>query len=207
MEVGRNNCTMKKIIAMILLSSLFSCEKEKAALKYDYFYSTELELKEPSKKDISYSAVTRNDSVYIYHNLSAIDKYRYTVNSDGIFVVQGDKLSNIYSFQLNKKIIRNEELTKFFFREVQMVEKKDYVIDDIKYTLYHFIESNRHETLDSYFMEGEGFICFYRYSEDRFLYLNSPKSLKVSKTLLNDNSFFALLKMRKIDKGMGRKFN
>jgi hypothetical protein len=55
-------------------------------------------------------------------------------------------------------------------------------------------------------MDGEGFICFYKYADDNFIYLDTPDAIELSSQFLTDSTFFAMLKMREIDKRMGRKF-
>jgi hypothetical protein len=88
-----------------------------------------------------------------------------------------------------------------------LVQKKKYLVNNKQYTILHFLETGFDETVDSYYLEGEDFICFYKYADNDFLYLDSPEASKVSTQFLKDSTFFAMLKLRKIDEYMGRDNN
>jgi len=74
-----------------------------------------------------------------------------------------------------------------------LVAKKKYIINEVEYQIYHFLESDYDTTLDSYYLVGEGFICFYEFKGSEFLYLDSPKALEVYKIFSEDYSFNAVL--------------
>lgn len=151
------------------------------------------------QKDFAYEVLVKKDSIKIYRKKSLVNSFVFKIDNKGIYIKKEDKYRILYPFEMNVSIDRNEDLTNIFYKNVILEGKKTYFLKGKKITLYHFIENGFDGSLDSYYMEGEGFICFYKYNDDDFFYLNSPKALEVSKVFLNDSTFFAKLKLEKID--------
>lgn len=201
---------MARCLIYILISLIFfSCIKKETNSEFSYFYSEELKIDKMTDKSTAYKAILGNDSLLLYSaSRGLMKKVKYKIKVDGIYVIKDKELLLLYPFDRGVEIKRPKKLTSFFYPKVTLVEKKNYYTEGgKKNTIYHFVEGGFDETLDSYYMEGEGFICFYKYSENRFLYLNSPNALRVSTLFLNDSTFFAMLKLREIDKKMWREFN
>lgn len=110
----------------------------------------------------------------------------------------------LYPFEMNHKLVRNNVLTSNFHDVVELRGRKKYVINGIEYKLYHFFEETYDQTLDSYYLEGEGFICFYEFKGSEFLYLDSPKALEVYKIFSKDYSFNVILKAEKMKEDLLR---
>lgn len=197
---------MKKYIYILLFLFALSCKENKEHIEYSYFYTKELKLDSLANKTTTYKAILINDTLKLYHLNDLIQKSKYKISDEGIYIDTNRNLQLLYSFNNKAEIKRAENLLPFFYKSVKLTDRKDYYLKNEKFTIYHFIEKGGDETLDSYYLKGEGFICFYKYADDKFLYLNSPKAIKVSAQFLNDKTFFAMLKMKEIDKKMGRKF-
>lgn len=201
----------KHLIIVPLLVLLFSCKeklKNEQVEEYVYFYTKDKNLKPLTDKHPSYKAVVSGDSIYFFEpDTILIHQEKFGRTKDGIYLLRDKDSLLLYSFKIREKVHRDTSLQYFFYENAILIEKKEYYLDEKNYTLYHFIESGWDETLDSYYMEDEGFICFYKYANDYFLYLDSPNATKVSPAFLTDTSFFALLQMREKDKKIGRIFD
>lgn len=191
---------------MLVFLVIFSCQRGETEKEYIYFSTKDLKIDTLHNKAIKYKAILTSDSIKLFDNQSLITKFKYSIADDGIYVVKDRTSVLLYSFTDSINIVRPNGLIPPFYKSVRLVDKRDYQLKDKKRTIYHFVESGYDETLDSYYMEGEGFICFYKYAEDSFLYLDSPDAIELSSQFLNDSTFFAMLKMRIIDKKMGRRF-
>lgn len=193
----------------IYVSVLFisiSCQRKDIEKEYVYFSTNELRVNTLHNKFVKYKALLSSDSIKLFDNQDLITKFKYSITDNGIYIIKDTTSFLLYSFTDSTNVIRPNELLPSFHKSVRLVEKKDYQIKNKKRTVYHFVESGYDETLDSYYMEEEGFICFYKYAEDNFLYLDSPDAIELSSQFLTDSTFFAMLKMRETDKKMGRKF-
>lgn len=185
---------------------IFSCQRKETEKEYIYFSTKAVNIDTLNNKSAKYRVLLSSDSIKLFDNQDLIVKAKYNITDKGIYVVKNEKLCLLYSFTDSTDIVRENELIPPFYKRVRLVGKKDYQIKGEAKTVYHFVESGYDETLDSYYMEGEGFICFYKYAEDSFLYLDTPNAIELSSQFLTDSTFFAMLKMREIDKRMGRKF-
>lgn len=194
------------LIYLLGFTVFFSCHKIETERKYSYFSSTDLKIDSLHKKNVKFKSIISTDSVKLFNDQGLMTQFKYSISDTSINFVKDKKISILYSFTDSTNIARPNELLPLFYKNVRLVNKKDYQINDKKKTIYHFIESGYDETLDSYYLEGEGFICFYKYSDKHFLYLDSPNSIEVSSQFLTDSTFFSMLKMRNTDKMMGRKF-
>ena len=191
---------------MLGVLMFFSCQRRETEKEYIYFFSKDLKIDTLHNKAIKYKSILSSDSIKLFDNQSLITKFKYSITDNGIYVVKDGTSSLLYSFTDSTNIVRPDGLIPPFYKSVRLVDKKDYQLKGKKRTIYHFVESGYDETLDSYYMDGEGFICFYKYADDNFIYLDTPDAIELSSQFLTDSTFFAMLKMREIDKRMGRKF-
>ena len=193
-----------RLIYLLIILGISSCKKDIHEDKVEenlFFKATTDEFGNIKiQKDFVYKVLVKKDSIKIYRKNSLVNSFVYKTDSKGIYIRKKDNYKLLYPFELNVYLDRDEDLTNKFYKNVILEGKKIYFLKDKKVTLYHFIENGFDGSLDSYFMEGEGFICFYKYNDDDFFYLNSSKALEVSKAFLNDSTFFAKLKLEKIDK-------
>lgn len=193
------------IFFLLLITSCSTNEFEEKS--FVYFVTNNQGLRSGNKQhDFKYKVILKMDSLKIYKNEQFLCTFKYKVDEKGIFIIEDNIPKLLYSFELNKKIKR-ENFKTFFFEEVELVETKTYKINNKSFLVYHFLESDVSETLDSYYLIDEGFICFYKYDSDNFIYLDSPKANELSSVFFKDSTFFAQLKLRKLDKEMGRKFD
>src|SRR5690606_1313084 len=193
------------IFFLLLITSCSTNEFEEKS--FVYFVTNNQGLRSGNKQDdFKYKVTLKMDSLKIYKNEQFLCTFKYKVAEKGIFIIEDNIPKLLYSFDLNKKIKR-ENFKTFFFEEVELVETKTYKINNKSFLVYHFLESDVSETLDSYYLIDEGFICFYKYDSDNFIYLDSPKANELSSVFFKDSTFFDQLKLRKLDKEMGRKFD
>jgi len=182
-----------------LLGCLFvlflSCvQKEKVVTEYNYFTGDIWNLKSMEDRQVEYKALLEGDSLSIYERDNRLKiKFKFTLDSKGIYVLGKNERKLLYPFENNVKMHRDSILSYYFYKEVEMVAKKKYIINEVEYQIYHFLESDYDTTLDSYYLVGEGFICFYEFKGSEFLYLDSPKALEVYKIFSEDYSFNAVL--------------
>lgn len=200
---------MRYYLILLLVVAIFSCTTKKSEEKNLYYYVTNNQgfrsgIKEESFK---YKAIIKNDSMKIYDKDRFVYSLKYKINENGIYIFNQGVPKLLYSFKMNFKLKREDYLTNFFYKEVELIAKKTYNVNNNSFTVYHFLENGVSETLDSYYLVGEGFICFYKYDSDDFIYLDSPKANELSSDFLKDSTFFAQLKLRKLDMEMGRKFD
>jgi len=198
---------MKHCLIFLLLLTTSCSTKEFEEKSFVYFVTNNKGLRSGIKQDdFKYKVTLKMDSLKIYKNEQFLYRFKYKVDEKGIFIIEDDIPKLLYSFELNKKIKR-DNLEKYFLEEVELVETKTYKINNKSFLVYHFLECDVSETLDSYYLIDEGFICFYKYDSDDFIYLDSPKAKELSSVFFKDSVFFAQLKLRKLDKEMGRKFD
>lgn len=140
---------------------------------------------------VSYNAIVKKNKIEIKSVDSGfIAEYEYKIKEDGIFVNYKNADFLIYSFEKNKVVKRDEVFLSTFLEKCELIDIKEYLIDGESYKVYYFNEENSNDqSIDSYFLENEGFICFYKVYDANFIYLNSEKALKVSR-FLNDETFF-----------------
>lgn|SRR5690606_24817878 len=199
---------MRCFIIFILVLTV-SCSQKNVEEKVLYYIETNRdELISGLRKDFfKYRVIIKDDSVNIFNKNQFIYNLEYKIDKKGIYILKDKKPKLLYSFEINNRIKRDDYLTDFFYDEVELIGKKAYNINNKNFTIYHFLEYGVSETLDSYYLEDEGFICFYKYDSDDFIYLDSPKAYELSSEFLRDSTFFAQLKLRKLDLQMGRKFD
>lgn len=197
---------MRNYFLYVLVFLIFiSCKRKEAEKEFIYFSSKELKIDTLNNKLVKYKALLSPDSIKLFDNQNLIGRFNYNIINKGIYIIIDGTASLLYSLTDSANTVRPDELFPPFYKNVQLVDKKYYQLKGKKTTVYHFVESGYDETLDSYYMEGEGFICFYKYADDFFIYLNSPNAIELSSQFLTDSTFFAMLKMKEIDKKMGRK--
>lgn len=191
---------MRIIVAICLFVFLFSCkQKEEEFVEYSYFTADIWNPKTMETKIINYKVLLKGDSISIYKRNNGLqNRFKFTLDKKGIYVVNNDEKKLLYPFEQNVKLLRDSILAREFYKEVELVEKKKYIINEEEYHLYHYLESGYDSTLDSYYLEGEGFICFYEFRGSEFIYLDSPKALDVFKLFSEDYSFNAVLKAEMI---------
>lgn len=188
-----------KLICLLVIIGVTSCKREvnkddKVKEKnFLFFKASNEEGNIKMQKNFSYKISLKKDSIKIFKEKYLVNNFIYKVDNKGIYIWNNDKYTLLYPFELNASLDRDKDLTNMFYRNVKLKRKKTYSFKEKETTLYHFIENGFDGSLDSYYMEGEGFICFYKYNDDDFLYLNSPKALEISKVFLNDSTFFAKL--------------
>lgn len=191
-----------------LLGCLFvlflSCEQKKVVVtEYNYFVADIWNKNSTKDKYVIYKVLLEGDSLSIYKRDNGIrNKFKFALDAKGIYIVENEKLKLLYSFEKNVKILRDSSLTKNFYNEVELIDKKKYIINEVEYQIYHFSEIDYDTTLDSYYLEGEGFICFYEFKGSEFLYLDSSKALEVYKIFSEDYSFNAVLQAEMMRKNV-----
>ncbi|KZE77350.1 hypothetical protein [Myroides marinus] len=193
-------------IYVLFILVFLSCKRREFQREFNFIVSEDLVIDTSHSISVGHRAIVSYDSIKLFESQDLVTKFKYSVTEDGIFLIKGRTSNLLYSFKDSTDIVRPGELTQFFYESVKLVDKREYQLKNEKRVIYHFVESGFDETLDSYYMYGEGFICFYKYADNSFIYLNSPKALEISSVFLNDSTFFAMLKMRNIDKQMGRQF-
>lgn len=199
------NIRLYGLTAMFLLL-ISSCKDDSLKEKTLFYYNCDSEGHRSGKKAdaFKYHVLIKSDSIKVYRKNQFIGSFMYKVDKEGIYAWHGKTSNLIYPFRTGIILQRTKGLSGLFYEKVELVQKKAYNVNGKEYTLFHFIESMSHETLDSYYLEGEGFICFYRYNEDSVLYLDAPKAMEVKDVLLRDTTFFALQQLRQLDAEMGR---
>ncbi|MDQ8015225.1 MAG: hypothetical protein REI96_22455 [Flavobacterium nitrogenifigens] len=150
---------------------------------------------------IRYSALIKNDIVSIFSHYKEtpqnpllkenLGRYKFEIDKKGIYILSDKGRYLAYSFLLNENIERDKALNALFYNNAKLLEKKKYSIDSKEYEIYHFYESGNHDSVDSYYMVGVGFICFHEFQEDTFIYLNNKEALQVSEIFLKDSTFFS----------------
>lgn len=182
----------------------FSCKQDNVVVtEYNYFTADIWNKNTIKDKHVVYKALLEGDSLSIYKRDNGIrEKFKFALDAKGIYVVENKRRKLLYSFEKNVKILRDSSVTKSFHNEVELIEKKKYIINEVEYQIYHFLESDYDVTLDSYYLEGEGFICFYEFKGSKFLYLDSPKALEVYKIFSEDYSFNAVLQAEMMRKNV-----
>lgn len=186
---------MKNVVIVCFFALLFSCkQKEVAVVEYSYFTADIWNPKSMEIKHIDYKALLKGDSLSIYKRNNEIkSKFKFAIDKKGIYIMENEVKKLLYPFEENIKVLRDSVLGKYFYSEVELVGKKKYIVNQIEYQLFHYQESSYDSTLDSYYLEREGFICFYEFKGSKFLYLDSPKALDVYKLFSEDYSFNAVL--------------
>lgn len=183
---------MKNIYWLLLISiTFFSCNK--AEMHNFKFHSLEnsLEVKNINEFPVLYKAKILKNKISIESTKSGfLAEYKFKVTELGIFISQDNQDELIYPFKKNKIVKRNDKLQSLFLETCELISIKEYIINHRSYRLYYFIEENGDMAIDSYYLENEGFICFYRHYDGNFLYSDSKKALDVSKLFLNDSVFF-----------------
>lgn len=197
---------MRKYLIVSSLLVFCSCQIKEPSKEFRYFYTTEVTLDSLTNKPLAYKSIVSADSVSIFDDQRLLNKIRYKLTDSGICVLTDTSSLLLYPFKDTSKILRDESLHSFFYNSVRLINKRSYSFKGQKKIVYHFIESGFDETLDSYYLEDVGFICFYKYAQDHYLFLDSPDAFEISGQFLGDSSFFAMIHMREIDKKMGRKF-
>lgn len=196
---------MKEIIKLIILFlafNLFSCKQKEDVKIFDFYNSQNLLVKKNS-----YKSVINGDSVSIYNDNKRMFSFSYINEKDGIYIFSNNKKIPIYYF--TKKVLeRDDSLLPFLPHKVRLLDKKYYETNENeKFLIYSFVESTGDEIYYTYYMEGEGFICVYKYDEDKYLYSNSPKAKKVANLFLKDTLFFAKLNLEDKERKLKQMMN
>lgn len=185
---------------------LFACKSKQNREIYSYVYCEGISIEKCNFNSIAYKSVVSSDKVLISDSFAFNIEFNYKIIDDDIFVIKDDSSFILYNFKDTTSFFRKKEIIPPFYKEVKLVGIKDYYVDGDAKTIYHFVENGFDGSLHSYFLKGEGFICFYEYNENRYIYLNSPRALEISSQFLNDTNFFAFLKLKETDKMIKRKY-
>lgn len=167
-----------------------SCSKD--YLQYDFHsLKSSSQINNIEELPVSYKAIIKKNKIEIKSVDSGfIAEYEYKITTAGIFVNYKNDDVLLYSFEKNKIVKRDDVFLSTFLEKCELIDIKEYLIEGESYKIYYFNEENSNDrSIDSYFLENEGFICFYGNYDDDFIYLNSEKALKVS-GFLNDETFF-----------------
>jgi len=193
---------MKKSLIICFFLIFVGCSKNNANKVYRYhLIKNSSDIQDIDNKLIKYKCFFYKDKIEIRDSSNAVlGEYLYKITNEGIFIKVRTEYQLVYSFELGKNVKREIELQSLFLENAKLVESKKFFINNTKSTLYHFIEDTGDMIIDSYYLEGEGFIGGYEYNDVDFLYLKTPKALELSKDFLNDSTFFAKLVLEKIDK-------
>lgn len=190
---------MKKLFTLIIYILFMSCSSKEELFEYSYISDT-VDLESIETRKVVYKASIIGDSLIIVNEDGLKNRFKYLKEKDGLYIIKDGIKKILYPFELETEVIRDTSLVSTFYSEVKLIRKRKYFINEKEFVVYHYIENGYDDTIDSYYLEGEGFVCFYKFADNEFLYLNSPKALELGEVFLRDTSFFAMLEMREVRK-------
>jgi hypothetical protein len=210
---------MKKFLFVILtIFSLFSCKKTNLdntnTLSYTLYNSENKPLKQDFYKLTNYH-LKNYDSIVVYMNDKECFSYNQkVVNNKGIYNHSQSNIILTHSF--DKKNIETKGLKyykPFLNKSTTLIDSKKIKIKEVEFKLFHYSEIyNNNTSIDSYYLENIGFICYYNFDTDNYLLCNSisNKSLNIKELgsiLVKDTSFFARYTVSKLFPNYHRKSN
>lgn len=210
---------MKKFLFVILtIFSLFSCKKTNldSTNTFSYtLYNSENKLVKQHFYKLTNYHLRNYDSIVIHMNDKECFTYNQkVVNNKGIYNYSENNIILTHSF--DKKNIETKGLKyykPFLNKSTTLIDYQKIKIKDVEYKLFHYSETyNSNNSIDSYYLEGIGFICYYNFDTDNYLLCDSisNKSLNVKELgnmLVKDTSFFARYTVSKLFPNYHRKSN
>ncbi|WP_177735211.1 hypothetical protein [Flavobacterium inviolabile] len=193
---------MKAIITISIISIFFiGCKNQtdnKTTTKTFNLFGANNELLVKNYQSFQKTSLKNYDSINVFNGNKLVFSFNEKQNSLGIFKSCNSKFIQSHSFDTIS--LANSSCIKPFLisRKTKLINQKEYVFKGEKYHLFHYSEEiNSHKSFDSYYIKGIGFICYYNFDTDRYIFANDiSKDLK--NDLISDSTFFARYTVSKL---------
>ncbi|MEC4048612.1 hypothetical protein OX284_004160 [Flavobacterium sp. SUN046] len=194
---------MKSILTVIAICTIvISCNKKNINTTKEAFnlYGRGNELLIKNYQTFEKNILKSYDSINVFYGDKQLFCYNEKENNVGIFRSCGLYFSQSHSFDTIAITNHNDKCIIPFFlsKKTQLVNEKEFNIKGVNYKIFHYSEQiDSHKSFDSYYLKDRGFICYYNFDTDKYIFSNEvPKLLK--DYIISDRDFFARYTMAKL---------